>query len=681
MRNFKLPLMALALLSFSACGSTIEEAPTSETPMQTQSPVESETPIIEAEFATVLDRLAIQNEMDEDIIREMSGLYTADSPLVLLDPYGVAPLTALVVFDTEKNCSVSIEIKGKTEETTFSHDFGKISTHHEIPVYGLYADSENDVILTLTYEDNSTETVSIAIETEALPDYIAPYELLVSKAEIAGGENGDLLFMAAATDTFHPFAIDKEGDVRWYSSTNTFSGGLLRRLPNGNLISLSDPMYAPAFIRPGFLETDFMGRVYKEYLVDYTHHDVVVLPNENYLVSTIKPDSTIQIGPIVVGSDAVLEIDSKTGETLRTWDLNEICGYTAADVAEGRYLHTNSVFYDENDNSIIFSSPNPMLVVKFDAETSEIIWAIGNPLNPYPEAVKSKILSPTETDFLWNGSQHAATVLPDGNILMFDNGTGRLSPEGLPYSDEDSFSRLVIFDIDEENMTISTVYEYGEERGNDMYSSYLGDVDHLGENHYLINSGGRIIDPITGIAKGTSFDVFMGISRGESSIVEIKDGEVVFEIYVGEDVERSFNNIYRTEWLSVYDQNESEYDIASEKGERFGQLLPSEIADFSLATDTEVKKLENDVYFQAKDYGYQLNVPLFVEGTEQGDQIFLELKSEENTFYYMTVGLDGAEGVVRKNGLPDGNYALGLVLQKADGTIYHYQSEYTWNIN
>ncbi len=673
--------LSILIFSISACSTQTIESTVEETNVEETIPVAVNEKQEESVAVPILDRIEKQEIMDAAIIKEMAGAYTVQSPLVLVDPYNVSPLTALVIFDTEENCTVTVEIPGKTMETTFTHKFDQLDIHHEIPIYALYPGIENQVEVRLDYEDGTMEEVIVPIETASLPDYLSPYEILVKKPSIAGGSEGELLFLAAATDTFYPFAIDKEGDVRWYSSTNTFAGGLMRRAENGKLLTLSDPMYAPAFIRPGFLQTDFLGRVWKEYLVDYTHHDVIELPNGNFLVSTIDPDTVINMGVITVGADVLLEIDHTDGTMIRSWNLNDICGYTVEDVANGQYLHTNSIFYNEVDDSIMFSSPNPMVVVKFDAKTNEIIWAIGNPNNYYPDLIKEKILIPIEADFLWNGSQHAATVLPNGNIMLFDNGSNRLDENKLPVSDEDNFSRLAIFEVDEENMTIRLEYSYGEDRGNDMYATYLGDVDYLGEDHYIINAGGRIIDPLTGLSKGSAFDVFMGISRGESSIIEIKDGEVVFEIYVGEDEENSYHNIYRVEWLKVYDTLEREYNLTAEKAIRMGELLPSKTVELNTKQGVEITEYKGAAKLWPVDYGYQLNIPLYVEGVEVSERVLIELVGKNSQFYYPTIGLDGAEGVVRKGGLLEDVYTINLIVQKKDGTVQRYESKYFWEIN
>ncbi len=90
--------------------------------------------------------------------------YTFDNPKVLLNPYKVSPLTALVMFETENDCSVKITIKGKDDLTTYTNTFSKAKSHY-IPVYGLYADYENKVIL-----ECGTNKKELTIKTDKLPD-------------------------------------------------------------------------------------------------------------------------------------------------------------------------------------------------------------------------------------------------------------------------------------------------------------------------------------------------------------------------------------------------------------------------------------------------------------------------------------------------------------------------------
>ena len=74
--------------------------------------------------------------------------------------------------------------------------------------------------------------------------------------------------------------------------------------------------------------------------------------------------------------------------------------------------------------------------------------------------------------------------MPNGNILVFDNGTYR------NFEDKNRYSRAVEYKIDEENRTVQQVWQYGKERGVDFYSSVVSDVDFMPDSqHVLVTSG------------------------------------------------------------------------------------------------------------------------------------------------------------------------------------------------
>ena len=416
MRALALALAAAALAGCSAAGPAPAAAPKAA----------------KSEVLACEDWLVRQSARSAALLEELAGGYTPQAPLVVPDPYGAAPLTALVLFDTQKPCTVEIAIPGDTESASFRHAFGQEGTRHQIPVYGLYPGRVNPVQLTLAYQDGSVETVTVPIATDPLPDYLVPYEATVTQHESADGE---LLYMAMATDTVYPFAVDANGDVRWYASDNAFSGGIFRRLENGRYLGFSSPLYAPAFLRPGVVELDRMGRVYREYLHDLIHHDAIELPGGNLLALTVKSDSQLTTGGMTVGLDRIVELDRATGAEVRGWDLNELCGYTAGDVAEGRYLHCNALWYSEADDAILVSAASACCVIKLDAATGEVVWALADPRRGYPEPIQSKILTPAGEGFEWQALQHAVMLAGNGDVLMLDNGTGRLGENGEPVPD------------------------------------------------------------------------------------------------------------------------------------------------------------------------------------------------------------------------------------------------------
>ena len=132
--------------------------------------------------------------------------YTINNPNVILNPYGNSPLTALVIFETKDEESVSIRIKGKDELSTYSHTFDKGKVHY-IPVYGLYAGRKNEVLIKAGDEENTLE-----IETDKLPDdFIMPTKVTKDESKLTN----DLYFFTPSSKGY-TCAYDVNGDVRWY---------------------------------------------------------------------------------------------------------------------------------------------------------------------------------------------------------------------------------------------------------------------------------------------------------------------------------------------------------------------------------------------------------------------------------------------------------------------------------
>ena len=90
--------------------------------------------------------------------------YSIDNPNLVVNPYGNSPLTALVMFETDNYSEVSIKILSKDGNSDINYTFSK-NKYHLIPIYGLYADYDNTVIL--SSEDKSK---TINIKTSSLPE-------------------------------------------------------------------------------------------------------------------------------------------------------------------------------------------------------------------------------------------------------------------------------------------------------------------------------------------------------------------------------------------------------------------------------------------------------------------------------------------------------------------------------
>lgn len=453
--------------------------------------------------------------------------YTFDDPKVILNPYDISPLTALIVFETKDSTTVTVTIEGKDKNTTITNTFKPTNVHY-LPIYGLYPDTNNKVTLTM-----NGESKVIYIKTEKLPDdFILPTEVKADK-DVLGTD----LYFTSPSSKGYMSAYDSNGDVRWYLTERAIWD--INRLKNGHLIISSDRLINPPYYMTGLYEIDLLGKIYYEYsLPGGYHHDVYEMPNGNLLVAT---DNFIS-GTV---EDYVVEIDRETGEFIKEFDLNDILpteeGKNFDYTTDYDWFHNNSVWYDEKTNSITLSGRHQDAVINIDYNNGKLNWIIGDPTN-WSKDMQKYFFTPEDKDFVWQYAQHAAMILPNGNVFIFDNGNNKSKLEEDAIKADDNYSRGVIFDINTNNMTIKEVWQYGKEKGSKYYSPYISDVDYLNENHYLINFGGY--SELNGKVNNTPAG--LGTAQNLTThIVEIKNNKELFKLVLP-------TNIYRAEKLSLY---------------------------------------------------------------------------------------------------------------------------------
>ena len=246
-------------------------------------------------------------------------------------------------------------------------------------------------------------------------------------------EQGTLFYNAKIPDDSFigrtPFAggaaleVDWKGNILWeLRQPGHHHDG--RRLRNGNVLLLCAtemPRDVAARVRGGRPGTEENGRIYADYLVEKT----------------------------------------TSGETVwewRSWEHldPETDSITAEQDERKEWTHGNAVMELPGGN-ILVSFRNISTVIEIDRRTSEIVWKLGAP----PLA-----------------GQHAPEPLPNGNLLIFDNGPHRLD-ETFP------FSRV----IEIEPATGQIVWKYQETPAWKFFSSRISNAQRLDNGNTLINEG------------------------------------------------------------------------------------------------------------------------------------------------------------------------------------------------
>ncbi len=207
-------------------------------------------------------------------------------------------------------------------------------------------------------------------------------------------------------------------------------------------------------------------------------HELRVLPNGNYFLLADDYEKVDMSGIVPGGNpDATVtgiiiqELD-KSGNVIfqwRSWDHFKITDATYEDLTAATidYVHSNAIEIESDSTAILLSSRHLDEITKIDLNTGNIIWRLGGKNNQFQFV----------NDDIGFSHQHAIRRLPNGDIILFDDGNYH-SPR---------FSRGVEYSLDEINKTATLVWQY---RNNpDIYGDAMGNVERFENGNSLIGWG------------------------------------------------------------------------------------------------------------------------------------------------------------------------------------------------
>ena len=411
-----------------------------------------------------------------------------------LNPYRIAPLAALANITVNKPCKVSVEVLG---ESPIKASYDIDSKNFEVPIVGLYPDTNNKVVFNIVH-DTGKVTDTINVLTGKLPVSFPRIE--INKLDRNNMEDGfhlcDLHFAQNGKYHSSPMIFDDQGKVRWYLDLSFFDNILypINLLKDGNFVVGG---------KNSIFEFNLLGKRVKEITLDpkyKVHHEILELPEEKLLVAVGKNDVTIEVNgeKMVSKMDHIMLFDRNSSKIIKEWDLAKHLDVSRKGVnplSKQDWAHVNGLAFKEKDSSIYITSKQQGLIkISWDDKLQWIMspkkdWgkagrkgnghetepflltAIDEQGNSYPKHVQSGDESPEKFDFPWG--LHAPLILPNDNILVFDNGALR------NYNFENNYSRAVEYFVNEEEMTVKQIWQYGKERGDKTFSLLISDVDYL----------------------------------------------------------------------------------------------------------------------------------------------------------------------------------------------------------
>lgn len=427
---------------------------------------------IPAESTLISSSLEIDAQVEAELA---SGNYTLKEPLVILNPYKISPLTAMILFQTEEEQRVHITVKGKTEAADLSFE-SEAATAHRIPVIGLYPSTENTVIVELLDSDGKvTGTQELAIQTEGLPDKLQD----IIRPVTTSGSSAFALTLVSGQQSSFPFAYDCNGDIRWYFDKETANYGLYG-LSDGRMIFQDTGGYVPSHQKPqstNLYEMDYLGRAYRMYyLPGGSHHEVIEKePGGNLLALTSSMKGHFE--------NEIVEIDRETGAIVNELELEDIFGDTYVDKMD--WAHINTVSWQEDEDTILISARNLHSAIKINWTTHELVWILSDPRFWEDTGFEDYVLEP-EGDFTWHFQQHTIYQLSadlDGNpdtveLSLFDN--HQVGSRKVDYFDDAEESYAIVYSIDEVRRTVSQIKRlpviYSKITSNTIYDEDSGHI-------------------------------------------------------------------------------------------------------------------------------------------------------------------------------------------------------------
>ena len=265
------------------------------------------------------------------------------------------------------------------------------------------------------------------------------------------------------------------------------SARTVRQKPDFNLVFLEGGPLGRRFnccmkeITP---QGELVDRLVNNEIDKWVNRDIQVLDNDTvlYLANEI-----IEIDDTASGGDPETQVlvdsiriwDQRNHTTREVWSALDTLSLDVRPRWGGdlkNWLRANSLALGPRDNYIV-SLANRSQVISVSPDGQRVEWKLGGPNGDY------KFLDPADRFY----GQHTASEMPNGNILVFDNGQGRPEEEGGGYS------RALELTLNTYDVTAIKVWEYRHTP--DLYARGRSSAFRMPNGNTIINFETNEVDP------------------------------------------------------------------------------------------------------------------------------------------------------------------------------------------
>lgn len=457
-----------------------------------------------------------------------------------MDPDNVLLATLHVTTDTPARLAVSVVEAGRSRALVTTET---VATEHTVPIRGLHADRTQTIEVAPLSPDGalSGSAADVDVSTKPLPFSLPEISVGTSQPEqMSPGytmfdvvQTTDIVVDTEGRAEQPPgilVAVDEQGEVVWYL-THPRPIADARILPDGTLLYESADTEVVFADLDGHVAKRLTTRLYDgtvgndlptvEVDTDALHHETNLLPN-GHLVSFSTALHTVHVpqplcgespseftGTYSIISDVVVEVDVTTGAVVSQYDLfdlldpmsdparRDICGTAfqgnavfpvkAYSTAPGRIIdwtHANAVVLDQARNELLVSVRhlNEIIAIRYADDTNgragQLLWELGEDGTvPY-----------TGRQFT---HQHSVDVLPDGGLILYDNGNEDPEPQ------QSRAMRIILHGDGQIPTSATEAWEFPSTvDGRPAFSLAVGDADPLPNGNVLITNGFYAVDSV-----------------------------------------------------------------------------------------------------------------------------------------------------------------------------------------
>jgi hypothetical protein len=321
--------------------------------------------------------------------------------------------------------------------------------------------------------------------TVACPALTGPVAQAASHFVVAGNAPTDdfLLLSIQVSGTSVDAMIDRNGRLMWYAPIT--APGAFVRAPDGNFVVYRIDQQA-------FIEVQLDGTVVRSWTDPRARggadpHEFVPRPDFHGVLfgSKVTP---VDVSKFVDGGDpnsfattfTVAEVDPDAGVSFY-WDsvpsvtLAELTSDISLDQLPIDAQHANAILV-LSDGNFLVSFRNTDTLYKIDRKTSTILWRLGGKRGDF------KFVNDPHGGF---SHQHNPTELPNGDLLLFDDGNLHDPP----------VTRVVQYHLDEQARTATLVWEHHHQP--DLFTYCCGSAEREANGDTLTAWGAsELVDEI-----------------------------------------------------------------------------------------------------------------------------------------------------------------------------------------